>query len=61
MEYEMEFSGYRPGEPVYLKMQRTNSSVICSFSYDGNQWTELKEITIPEGSISQCVRLVKWI
>lgn len=59
MEYEMEFSGYRPGEPVYLKMQRTNSSVICSFSYDGNKWTELKEITIPKGSISQCVRVGK--
>lgn len=59
MEYEMEFSGYHPGEPVCLKMQRTNSSVICSFSYDGNQWTELKEITIPEGSISQCVRVGK--
>ena len=59
VEYEMEFSGYRPGEPVYLKMQRTGSSVICSFSYDGVKWNELKEIALSGDALSQCVRVGK--
>ncbi len=59
MEYEMLFEGYRAGKDVYFKMQRAGKSVICSYSYDGVKWTELKEIMLPAGAVPQCVRVGK--
>lgn len=59
MEYEVGFSGYRPGEPVYMKMQRANIFVICSYSYDGDIWMELQKISIPVDAESEYVRVGK--
>ena len=59
VEYEMTFPGFKPGEPVYLKMQREDNKVICSFSYNGKLWTTLREIPLPDNAVPQCVRIGK--
>lgn len=59
LEYEMTFPGLRPAEPVYLKMQRVQESVLCSYSYDGTQWTVLREVKLPAQATSQAIRVGK--
>lgn len=59
LEYEMSFPGLRPGIPVYVKMQRIQHKVACSYSYDGKQWTGLREVALPQDAMSQAVRVGK--
>lgn len=59
MEYEMSYPGLRSGEPVYLKMQRIQNIVICSYSYDNKTWNVLQEINLPAQATSTCVRVGK--
>lgn len=59
LEHGTDFSGYRPGVPVYIRMQRMGNTLTSSFSYDGAKWTELQQVSLPQGAVSRCVRIGK--
>ena len=59
LEYELNVPGVREGEPVDIKMQRMGNVVACSYSYDDQPWKLLYEIKIPDGAVSQFVRVGK--
>lgn len=59
VKYELESSGYRSGESVFMKMQREKNSLVCSFSYDGKKWKRLKTIPFSSDLLSRCVKIGK--
>ena len=56
---EIQDNGFRLGEPVYLKMQRIQNEIICSYSYDENSWSTLGTVAIPDQAVSSSVRVGK--
>lgn len=58
VEYNL-VSSYRSGEPVFIKMQRMKNSMVCSFSYDGKEWVNLKTVPFSSRLLSRCVRIGK--
>ena len=59
LEYEATYPGMKEGESVYLKMQRNGDHLLCSYSYNGERWTELLEIKLPDNAQTEQLKVGK--
>lgn len=56
---ERTYPGMQEGETAYLRMEVASQSVKASYSYDGDNWTDLQTVPIAKGQRPQAVRLGK--